>query len=1287
MFERKNGGPKKKSGSRHGKKYSYGFIGAIFIVLVIVLLLNVLLIYNMTVNQIEAIGQNQMKSITRNLQSMLSEAEYMTSVLADHVEERIGQGASREEMTDFFREQSALQNQLSDGSCMNAFLVRDDYIVLPGYDLPDGFDVTERIWYSETLKLVPGDIYISPPYVDLVTGNMCFTVSELLSDGRSIVALDFTLSGIQDSIEEMQSDGKSEALIVNDEGMIIGYANADTLGKSIAEVLPEYEKVFREVISQGNEQLSFDSKIDGKKSKVFFARTQNDWYLILSVQEWELYKESYLQLLRNSLLNLLLIVIVVMLYLRAQNDRMRAEKALAVKEDFLSNLSGELRSPLKRILSSSNRKSLSLSTDLKDNMDRIQESALQLSGMLDNLFSYSGLAKRDDEPKKKMSKSDKTAAESYIGKRTRLQVTVVLILAMFLVLFFCDKMLIDLGKTRMSEEVSSYNSELIEWMEDRKTILEMFCYSIASQPELLEDRTKTIEYLNDIAGNYPEISLAYIGNPDAPWRVIMNNGWEPGEDYILQAYPWYADTMSDSDGFSISNPYYDTQEQRYYLTFSKRVYGKDGTFLGVFAIDFSLDKLTEVMQNTYSEEGYAFLISNNGIIINHPNEEYELSGNSSVNVQKLNYEKVYSQHSEIGVLKDYDGKYKACISEHDDFSNFTIMVVKDWWIIYGGIVFYKIAFLLLFGVCIFAVRHLIRRLLVWQRAVNVRLRDAADEAVQATQAKSQFLAQMSHEIRTPINAVLGMNEMILRESEDEDICEYAENIQSAGKTLLALINSILDFSKIEDGKMEIIPVQYDTLDLISDLINMISDKAEKKDLLLDLQIDEKLPYTLYGDDVRVRQIIVNLLTNAVKYTKEGKVTLVIQRQDVAENPEDILLHVEVIDTGIGIRKEDMGRLFESFQRLDEEKNHNVEGTGLGISIVQSLLKMMGSSLEVESEYGKGSRFFFDLKQRVVDQTPIGNNVHQRDKLRKEKRGYLCAPDAEILIVDDNEMNLKVAVGLLKRSEIKVDTALSGMESIRMVENKQYDIIFMDHMMPEMDGVEAMKALKESGSLPINTKIIVMTANAIAGAKEQYLAEGFDDYLSKPIAAEELEKTLAEYLPAEKVSYKSKEKKKDTLPEKAAQKPAEHEAEDQKTAEPEVIEFVEPSPDPADEDFFTQEELQTFATEVSELDVKTGMLYCAESKMFYLEMLGEFVSGTKDEELTGFLQNEDWDNYRITVHALKSNAKTIGAMELSEEARLQEMAAKENRTEDVSANHQALAEHYKELQERIRKVLG
>lgn len=1290
MLEKENHNTQNNKVSKHRKRNSYGFICVVFAVLAIVLLLNVLLIYNMTVKQAETIGQDQMEIISRDLQSMLADAEYMTRVLANNVEERMEQGTSKEEMAVFFEEQSVLQKQLSDGICMNAFLVRDEYIILPGYELPEDFKVEERIWYLETLKLNPGEIYISSPYEDLVTGKMCFTVSELLSDGRSIVALDFSLSNIQKSIEEMQNDDKSEALIVNEKGTIIGYSDAEYLGENISQTLPEYDKVFRDVTSQSEEQLSFDSKINGKKNKIFFSRILNNWYLILRVQEWELYKESYYQLIRNSILNFLLIAIVVALYIRAQNNRIRAEKALSVKEDFLSNLSSELKTPLKRILNASNRKTLDMSTDLNENIDNIQESALMLSNMMDNLFSYSGLTKADNRQEKKALKSNKKDEESAIGKRTRWRVTGVLIVAMLLVMFFCDRMIMQLGKSRMSEEVNSYNSQLVQWMEDGKTILDMFCYSIASQPELLDNPSEATAYLDAIAKNYPEISLAYIGNPDSSWKVIMNNGWVPGDDYILQAYSWYADTMSDNSGFVISSPYYDTQQKVYCLTFSKRVYGKDGTFLGVFAIDFNLDKLTELMQNTYSEDGYAFLINSNGIIINHPNLGYQLSGNNSVNVQRLNYAEAYSENSKMYTLKDYDGKYKVCICEHDDISNFTIMVVKDWWLIYGGIIFYKSAFLIMFGFCIFAVRYLIQKLMIWQQAVNVRLKDAADEAMQATQAKSQFLAQMSHEIRTPINAVLGMNEMILRESEDKDIHEYAENIDSAGKTLLALINSILDFSKIEDGKMDIVPVRYETSELINDLVNMIADKAEKKDLLLELQIDEKLPSAMYGDDVRIKQIIINLLTNAVKYTRKGKVTLIIQSREMSENSEDILLHVEVVDTGIGIRKEDMDKLFESFQRLDQEKNHNVEGTGLGISIVQCLLKMMGSFLEVESEYGKGSRFYFDIKQTIVDETPIGNNVIQREKNKKEDNNYLYAPEAEILIVDDNQMNLKVAKGLLKRSCIKVDTAESGMVCIQKAEKKQYDIIFMDHMMPEMDGIETMKTLRERKIVPENMKIIVMTANAIAGAKEQYLAQGFDDYLSKPVAVEGLEKILAEYLAKEKVSFKNKEKKKAEEP-KLSQEPveekpvAEKSAEEKPVAEYSLVEdFM--AGDSMDEDTFTEEELQMFSEQIPELNLETGLCYCMDSKSFYIEMLEEFTTGKKDEELTGCLEKEDWENYRIAVHALKSNAKTIGAMELSENAKNQEMAAKEKRGEEVKANHLNLIQQYKELQNRISIIL-
>ncbi|MBR4515286.1 MAG: response regulator [Lachnospiraceae bacterium] len=390
--------------------------------------------------------------------------------------------------------------------------------------------------------------------------------------------------------------------------------------------------------------------------------------------------------------------------------------------------------------------------------------------------------------------------------------------------------------------------------------------------------------------------------------------------------------------------------------------------------------------------------------------------------------------------------------------------------------------------------------------------DTARQLERASNAKSHFLAQMSHEIRTPINAVLGMNEMILRESKDKDILEYSENIDSAGNTLLALINSILDFSKIEDGKMDIIPVKYDTASLVNDLVNSISQRADAKGLELKLDIDSSLPCTLFGDDVRFSQIIMNLLTNAVKYTEKGSVTFAMRAEEkVGEN---VMLYVSVKDTGIGIKKEDMDRLAISFERLDEKKNRNIEGTGLGMSIVTSLLEMMGSRLYVESTYGEGSQFYFTLKQKVVDDTPIGDygQAVKRKREAGETDDVIHAPGAKVLLVDDNDMNLAVAGNLLKLCGVKADMASSGAETISIMEKKTYDIVFLDHMMPEMDGVETLQALKERKLIPPSCKMIVLTANAVVGAREKYLENGFDDYLSKPMVLADLSGMLKKHLP-------------------------------------------------------------------------------------------------------------------------------------------------------------------------------
>ncbi|MBQ7679013.1 MAG: response regulator [Butyrivibrio sp.] len=398
--------------------------------------------------------------------------------------------------------------------------------------------------------------------------------------------------------------------------------------------------------------------------------------------------------------------------------------------------------------------------------------------------------------------------------------------------------------------------------------------------------------------------------------------------------------------------------------------------------------------------------------------------------------------------------------------------------------------------------------------------DASERAIAASEAKSSFLSNMSHEIRTPINAVLGMNEMILRECEDGNILSYANSIRTAGSTLLGIVNDILDFSKIEAGKMEIIPVDYDLSSVVNDLVNMIQTRADDRGLILALDIDKHIPKLLHGDEVRIKQVITNLLTNAVKYTEKGTVTFCIRFNRIPEKPDSILLQVIVRDTGIGIKKADMKKLFSEFDRIEEERNRKVEGTGLGMSITKRLLEMMDSALVVESIYGLGSKFSFELEQRVVKWEELGDyEAASRESVAKRKKYHesFRAPSARLLVIDDTPMNLVVFRSLLKQPQVKVDTAASGDEGLAMCYDMKYDMIFIDHMMPDKDGIETLHELRSRPKDPnLETPTICLTANAISGAREQYLAEGFDDYLSKPIDATKLEKMLLDYLPDEKI---------------------------------------------------------------------------------------------------------------------------------------------------------------------------
>lgn len=538
---------------------------------------------------------------------------------------------------------------------------------------------------------------------------------------------------------------------------------------------------------------------------------------------------------------------------------------------------------------------------------------------------------------------------------------------------------------------------------------------------------------------------------------------------------------------------------------------------------------------------------------------------------------------------------------------------------------------------------------------NHRLLDALrkekrsqQEAEAANMAKSSFLANMSHEIRTPINAILGMNEMILREEKDPAIRGYAGNIQASGNSLLSIVSDVLDISKIESGKLEIIPVDYEVNSLISDCCNMAAGRAKAKELELLVECADNVPMKLCGDETHIRQIIMNLLTNAVKYTEKGTVKLIVSG---SFNDGGFVLKVDVSDTGIGIAEENLPQLFTQFQRFDLQRNRNIEGTGLGLSIVKRLCDLMSGTITARSVLGSGSTFTVELPQKVVDSTPCGGvNLNYSAGAEHEYHHSFEAPEAKILAVDDLPVNLLVIANLLKETRIKIDTAGSGRECLDKCSQQKYDLILMDHMMPEMDGVQTFEKLHGDKSSPnFETPVIMLTANALAGMREQYMDVGFADYVSKPVRGAKLEEAIRRNLPESLI----------------------------KPASPEI---------PAEAVSTEPSGFADICGAVPELNVNAALQYCCGSAELLNDLLHDFTENDHFSDLKAAFEEKRWEDYRRHAHSLKSTSLMIGLTGLSERARASELALKGGCTEFAELNHDSLIEEYSALLGKIKDYL-
>lgn len=805
----------------------------------------------------------------------------------------------------------------------------------------------------------------------------------------------------------------------------------------------------------------------------------------------------------------------------------------------------------------------------------------------------------------------------------------------------------ELIATKSANQINSYLSTGIDIIRVASYTLDDMIRegkSLEEMHDFLVSQSVASEYITE--GNSPAIYAVVDG------VFLDGDDWVPVAGYVPQDRPWYVDAIANIGQVAVVDPYLDAKTNTMMLTLSKSLCDVKS----VAAMDISLRHLQIMTEN--------LVVNANSDIVIVMDRKYQVIAHSDREEVGKNYimEEGTFGRELVDKLRSSDEKYFSFRFGDAEYIVYTMPVSNSWIclsVFDATATFAQLrrTFVLTIFVSLMVISILMFLMARYEKKNRLaqEYNRKAESAAAASEAKSAFLSNMSHEIRTPINAVLGMNEMILRESREPNVIEYSENIRTAGNTLLGLINDILDFSKIEAGKMEIVPVDYDLSSVFNDLVNMIHTRADAKGVSILLDFNPETPKLLFGDEIRVKQVITNILTNAVKYTEKGSVTFAVDFERILEEPDNVLLCVSVKDTGIGIKPEDMKRLFAKFERIEEKRNRNVEGTGLGLVITLNLLEKMGSSLQVESTYGVGSTFSFKLRQRVNKWEPLGDYKTSYQALlqgHKKYREKFTAPEALVLMVDDNPMNLTVFKSLIKQTQIQVDTANDGDEGLLLAREKKYDIIFLDHMMPHKDGIETLHEMKAQADGPnLATPVISLTANAISGAREQYIEAGFNDYLTKPIDAGKLENMLMAYLPAEKVREAG----------------AEEVAVQEKLEIPERLVPLQGA---------------------TWLNLETGIKNSGSVES-YLPLLKIFYESVEETAaaIEGFYAERNLKDYTIKVHALKSSARIIGARDFGEEAQLLENAGKAGNMDYIRTHHETFLETYRGFKAQLAEIFA
>ncbi len=1056
------------------------------------------------------------------------DAVWLTSYTIEKMQR---EGQSDEEILDHIVLQTtAVKNTIFENTTGLYGYINGEYMDGDRWEPEAGYEPTERQWYIETREK-GGDIALIEPYVDAQTGNLIMTIAKLLEDGESVVALDISLDRIQQIAEEAVMSGDSDIEIILDSNdLVVAHSNRSEIGKRYNE---STENIGGELMRQmhSSDSAYYDFRYRNIHYIAYCEKIADDWRCLSVKNTTAIFRPLKALIVLTLAVVVIVIVILSQIFLQAarrskltakltQQLRTATDIYIAAHDvDVQNDTFTDIITNNEWVADTLGNNNKNAQSTLYDIFEKVTDVISK-----EEMLRFVNLSTLEDRLEGRKSITTEFLAINNRWHRGRF-----------------------ISSQRTEDGKLSHVLWLVEDIDEEKRNRDKMLEAIRRMNDQMTSIAKIYFSMHDIdlpnnRGTEINTKVKRIAElidgkldqaQEVMTRVMSQMSSEQSKMEIMEFLDFSTLNERLKDRETITQEFLSFKgiwcRARFLVASRFRDGSIDHVLWLVEGIDEEKRRRDRLMEETqklnaqiasvaaiYMTMHEIHLDDDSFVEIRSRNDVVKgIIGDAHTNAQKLLNQimKTVTDDSAIDEMMRFidfstlDERMKGT-----DKISIEYMIKNKLWR-RGRFIVSKRSQDGHISDVLWMVEDIDQ-----EKKYRDRLIDMSERAIAANEAKSSFLSNMSHEIRTPINAVLGMNEMILRESEEPEILSYSESIRTAGNTLLGLINDILDFSKIEAGKMEIIPADYDLSSMLNDLVNMIELRAEDKGLIFVPEFDSHTPKFLNGDEVRIKQVITNILTNAVKYTEKGSVTFRVDHEKVSD--EEILLKVSVRDTGIGIRKEDQAKLFTMFERIDEARNRNIEGTGLGMNITGQLLEMMGSSLEVESEYGSGSDFRFSLKQKVVRWEELGDyEISYRESLERKKRyrERFHAPDVKILVVDDNRMNLTVFANLLKKTGMRIDTAISGDEGLKATWKQKYDLIFLDHMMPEKDGIETLYELREYKENPnLDTKVICLTANAISGAREQYLAEGFDDYLTKPIDSERLEEQLLNYLPADKI---------------------------------------------------------------------------------------------------------------------------------------------------------------------------